>query len=72
MTTYTDCRCGKQMLQYANEGSCVWCGHGDAIVATRAQLRRRRRLCRDLGALKREGRRPSMNGSVAHVPALAA
>ncbi len=24
------CICGKHMLQLANAGTCLWCGHGDA------------------------------------------
>lgn len=51
------CRCGKRMLQRANEGTCLWCGHGDVEIPVKSELRKRRRLPVDLGALAREGRR---------------
>lgn len=52
------CRCHKHMLEAANEGTCLWCGHGDVHEAAAQASTRRRRLPRDLGALAREGRRP--------------
>ena len=54
------CKCGKRMLMAANEGSCLWCGHGDVVVPVVARTPRARRLPFDLGALQREGRHPDL------------
>lgn len=34
------CVCGKHMLEYANEGTCVWCGHGAATAVAEHAYRR--------------------------------
>lgn len=28
------CICGKRMLMRANDGTCLWCGHGKAVLVT--------------------------------------
>lgn len=53
-----DCICGKHMLADANEGTCLWCGHGAAHSIHTIQDRRLAPLPRDLGGYQREGRRP--------------
>lgn len=52
-----DCICTKRMLENANEGTCLWCGHGDAHSIHTITEARLARLPRDLGAHQREGRR---------------
>jgi hypothetical protein len=50
--TASGCLCGRRLLQEANDGTCLVCGHGDVHVVQRGL----RRLPRDLGAIQRSGR----------------
>lgn len=51
-----DCRCGKHMLEHENEGTCLWCGHGNAHSIHTVQDKPLAQLPRDLGGYQREGR----------------
>lgn len=48
------CICTKHLLVGANEGTCLWCGHGEPWPKPRPRVSR---LPRDLGAILREGKR---------------
>lgn len=42
-----ECKCGRRLLQHANDGSCLLCGHGDIRPGTGVDFALRR-LPRDL------------------------
>jgi hypothetical protein len=41
-----------------NEGTCLWCGHGNARSIHTIHDKQLAQLPRDLGGFQREGRRP--------------
>lgn len=53
----TNCKCGKHLLEPLNEGTCLWCGHGDPHTIHTLADKQLARLPHDIGAYQREGRR---------------
>lgn len=56
-TPAPNCICGKHLLELFNEGTCLWCGHGQATSIHTIRDKRLAALPRELGDFQREGRR---------------